>query len=73
MAQTVFTGERDGYRIREIRLNGKAISGVYYADTDKGIVKVYDLDAEQDCGQDMKTKELRGAVEVILNDQGKGA
>ena len=72
MPQTIFTADRDVHRVREIRLNGKAISGVFYADTKSGVVKLYDTDGEPD-GQDMKTKTLKGKVEVFLNDQGKGA
>ena len=70
MKQTIFTGERDGHRVREVRLDGQPVSGVYYADTAKGIVKVYDQEAPPDEHGDMQTKTLKGRVQVFLFDQG---
>jgi|JI8StandDraft_1071087.scaffolds.fasta_scaffold23802_10 hypothetical protein len=56
----------DGRGRRNIWLNGKLMSGVIYADTEKGIIKIRDDNAPVSTLHEPATRELHGVVEVKL-------
>ncbi|WP_285301969.1 hypothetical protein [Stenotrophomonas maltophilia group sp. Smal13] len=61
----------DGRGPRRVLLNGRELSGVVYADTDRGIVRIFDDPPKlHRHGKRMVERTARGIVEVFPMEMG---